>query len=144
MEQRMIRFLQKHHVLTLSTSSELGGWTAHCFYAWVPGREAFVFTTDPETRHGGEMLANPGVSGGIVLETKVIGLIRGIQFTGRSFPCHEDDAEYTSVRNAYLKRFPFAMAAKLDLWILYPDRIKMTDNRLGFGKKLEWVREEGR
>lgn len=140
----MIRFLQKHHVLTLSTSSELGGWTAHCFYAWVPGREAFVFTTDPETRHGAEMLANPGVSGGIVLETKVIGLIRGIQFTGRSFPCHEDDAEYPSVRNAYLKRFPFALAAKLDLWILYPDRIKMTDNRLGFGKKLEWVREEGR
>jgi uncharacterized protein YhbP (UPF0306 family) len=45
-----------------------------------------------------------------------------------------------AARTAYLLRFPFALAAKLDLWILEIDYVKMTDNRLGFGKKLEWRR----
>ena len=86
MDPRITRFLRRHHVLTLSTCSERGSWTAHCFYAFMPDNQALVFTTDPETRHGREMLQNPNVSGGIMLETKVIGKIRGIQLTGRAFP----------------------------------------------------------
>jgi len=167
MDQRITRFLKHHHVLTLSTISELGTWTAHCFYAFIPENQALVFTTDHETRHGREMLQNPNISGGIMLETKVIGKIRGIQLTGRALPlstCHSREggdlegfvtpakagapslrerssAGASEGRTAYLKRFPFALAVKLDLWILYIDYIKMTDNRLGFGKKLEWRRE---
>ena len=171
MDPRITRFLRRHHVLTLSTCSERGSWTAHCFYAFMPDNQALVFTTDPETRHGREMLQNPNVSGGIMLETKVIGKIRGIQLTGRAFPISvvtrakagapslntvlPDDPPHPPAsspalapimgegegRTAYLKRFPFAIAVKLDLWMLPIDYIKMTDNRLGFGKKLEWVRE---
>lgn len=160
MEQRIIRFLRHHHVLALSTWSDEGLWTAHCFYALLPEEQALVFTSDPDTRHGHNMLQNPNVSGGIALETKIIGKIRGIQLSGRSFFCENvtDASPVSSViptkigtpsltaelgkcRNAYLKRFPFALAAKLDLWILYIDYIKMTDNLLGFGKKLEWRRE---
>ncbi|MDD5509104.1 MAG: hypothetical protein PHD25_12400, partial [Bacteroidales bacterium] len=43
-------------------------------------------------------------------------------------------------RVAYLKRFPYAIATKLDLWVLELEYVKMTDNRLGFGKKIEWRR----
>jgi uncharacterized protein YhbP (UPF0306 family) len=137
------RLLQKHHVLTLSTVSERGSWTAHCFYAWMPDRQALVFTTDPDTRHGMEMLANCNVSAGIALETTMVGKIRGIQLTGRAYPAGQtDESDLAAVCHAaYIRRFPFALAAKLELWILYPDYIKMTDNRLGFGKKLEWTRE---
>ena len=162
MEARITRFLRHHHVLTISTISEQGSWTAHCFYAFIPDHQALVFTTDPETRHGREMLQNPNVSGGIMLETRVIGKIRGIQLTGRAVPCHPREGgnlesivtpsltmnaphlSATEVRTAYLKRFPFALAVKLDLWILHIDYIKMTDNQLGFGKKLEWRREDDR
>jgi len=160
MEQKITRFLKRHHVLTLSTVSGQGSWTAHCFYAFIPDHQALVFTTDPETRHGSEMLQNPNVSGGIMLETKMIGKIRGIQLTGRALPLESivtpakagapsltTNAPLLSTtkgRTAYLKRFPFALAVKLDLWILHIDYIKMTDNRLGFGKKLEWRREEER
>ncbi len=43
-------------------------------------------------------------------------------------------------RRAYLKRFPYAVAAPdLQLWILWPSRMKFTDNTLGFGKKLIWT-----
>ncbi len=38
----------------------------------------------------------------------------------------------------YLKRFPFAAASKLDMWVLEPEYIKFTDNTLGFGIKLIW------
>jgi uncharacterized protein YhbP (UPF0306 family) len=69
--------------MTLATVSEQGSWSAHVFYAWMPDADALVFTTDPETRHGREMLANPSVSAGIVLETKVVGRIRGVQITGK-------------------------------------------------------------
>jgi uncharacterized protein YhbP (UPF0306 family) len=153
MDSRMVRFLKVHHVLTLSTFSDQGSWTAHCFYAFVRDSAALVFTTGPETRHGREMLQNPTVSGGIMLETKMVGKIRGIQLTGKACPCHDTSDKGTppgghtlltwaEARNAYLKRFPFALAAKLDLWILTVDYIKMTDNRLGFGKKIEWTREQ--
>lgn len=139
MEPRITRFLRHHHVLTLCTSSEKGSWTAHCFYTFMADQEALVFTSDPETRHGSEMMQNPNVSGGIMLETKVIGKIQGVQLTGQVM-YHENTSFPPEARSAYLNRFPFAMAAKLDLWILYIDYIKMTDNLLGFGKKLEWRR----
>ena len=37
-----------------------------------------------------------------------------------------------------LKKFPYAVLMKTTLWILEIEYIKMTDNRLGFGKKLIW------
>ena len=41
-------------------------------------------------------------------------------------------------RTAYLKKFPYAVLMKTSLWDLWIIYIKMTDNRLGFGKKLIW------
>ncbi len=160
MDKRISRFLRRHHVLTLSSVSDAGAWTAHVFYAHMPDHDALVFTTDPKTRHGREMLENPLVSGGIVLETKVVGRIRGVQLTGmkeervKNKEIDKDDEEerlktrhsslvtHHSSLITYLKRFPYAIAAKLDLWVLELDYVKMTDNRLGFGTKLEWRREE--
>jgi uncharacterized protein YhbP (UPF0306 family) len=42
------------------------------------------------------------------------------------------------LKKAYLKRFPYAIFANTNLWILKINYLKMTDNRLGFGKKLIW------
>jgi uncharacterized protein YhbP (UPF0306 family) len=67
-----------------------------------------------------------------------VGKIQGIQFSGRMEIPQGEMIEKT--RNAYLKRFPFAVLMDTTLWILYADQIKMTDNRLGFGKKLIWQR----
>ena len=43
-----------------------------------------------------------------------------------------------SVRKVYLGQFPYAAAVKLELWTIRPDFMKLTDNRLGFGKKIVW------
>lgn len=136
--ERISRFIKQHHVLTLATSFDNEPWVANCFYAWMETAGAFVFTSDSDTLHIRHLEQGSRVAGSVVLETKVIGKIRGIQFTGELRKPSGDLLK--KVRYAYLKRFPFAAAMKTELWILEPHYIKMTDNRLGFGKKLEWKR----
>ena len=97
-----------------------------------------VFTTDDDTRHGREFAENPVVAGAVVLETTVVGKIQGIQFTGR---VSKPESELlATAKSRYLKRFPVAALMDTNLWVVHPDHIKLTDNRLGFGKKLTWNR----
>ncbi len=135
-DRRIIRFLRKHHVLTVATTVDNQPWCANCFYVYLEKQNALVFTTDPGTRHGKEFVQNPFVAGSIVLETRIIGKIRGIQFQG--FISEAGNGILDSARAAYLKRFPVAMLMDTHLWIVDLTHIKMTDNRLGFGKKLIW------
>jgi uncharacterized protein len=135
-DRRIIRFFKKHHVLTVATAVNNEPWCANCFYVYLEDINALVFTTDTETRHGKEFLINPEVAGSIVLETFVIGKIRGIQFRGTVSEPQDDVLE--KAKSAYLKRFPVAMLMETRLWIVELSYIKMTDNRLGFGKKLIW------
>jgi uncharacterized protein YhbP (UPF0306 family) len=135
-DRRIIKFFRKHHVLTVATSVENESWCANCFYVYLEEENAIVFTTDLNTRHGREFLKNHRVSGSVVLETMIIGKIRGIQFQGT---VSEPEGEMAvKAKNAYLKRFPVAMLMDTHLWIVTLAHIKYTDNRLGFGKKLIW------
>jgi uncharacterized protein len=137
-DEKIIKFFRKHHVLTIATSVNNEPWCASCFYVYLEDENALVFTTDPETRYGKEFLINKVVAGSVVLETPIIGKIRGIQFQGIA---SEPEGELSEkARKAYLKRFPVAMLMETHLWIVELILIKMTDNRLGFGKKLIWKR----
>lgn len=140
MDGRIIRFIKKHHVLTLCTQSAEELWCANCFYVYDARDNALVFTSDTETRHGREMLENPQVAGSIVLETKIIGKIRGLQFQGKAHLPEGD--ELKRIKTLYLKRFPVAMLMKTQLWRLDITTAKYTDNRLGFGKKLHYRRND--
>ncbi|HLP74881.1 MAG TPA: pyridoxamine 5'-phosphate oxidase family protein [Bacteroidales bacterium] len=137
---RIVRFFRKHHVLTLATSENNVPWCANCFYVYMEEENTIIFTTDSDTRHGREFISNPRVSGSVVLETLIIGMIRGIQFTGVVKEVAAEDL--SRAKNAYIRRFPVAALMNTRLWKIIPDHIKMTDNRLGFGKKLTWDKEE--
>jgi len=135
-DSRIVKFFRKHHVLTIATSVDNEPWCANCFYVYLEEENALVFTTDLKTRHGKEFLKNLHVAGTVVLETSIIGKIRGIQFQGTvSEPSGELVAKS---KNTYLRRFPVAMLMDTHLWIVKLTYIKFTDNRLGFGKKLVW------
>lgn len=127
---------RRHHVLSIATVSERGPWCASCFYAWDEENNTLVVTTDPKTRHGAEFRSNPAVAGTIALETKRIGRIRGAQFTGTVSEPEGDDLK--RARRIYLRRFPYAAIVDLHLWVIHLNHIKLTDNRLGFGKKIIW------
>ena len=137
MDERFIKFIKKHHVLTLATvNSEGMPYVANCFYAFDAKRNLFVFTSDLATRHGAEMAANSSVALSIVLETRIVGRVQGLQVTGRALR-GDDEA-----RKCYIKRFPYAAAADLEIWMVAPTLMKLTDNTLGFGKKLVWQSAE--
>jgi uncharacterized protein len=135
-DSRVIRFFKKHHVLTIATAVENEPWCANCFYAYLEEENILVFTTDMGTRHGKDFLKNSVVAGSVVLETMVLGKIRGIQFQG--IVSEPEGEMLADAKRAYLKKFPPAILMDTHLWIVKLTFIKMTDNRLGFGKKLIW------
>ena len=137
-EKRIVDFIHEHHVLTLATCVDNQPWCANCFYVYLEDENCFVFTSGDETRHVKEVLMNAKVAASVVLETSIVGKIQGIQLSG--VMVRPENELNTEVKKAYLKKFPFAVLMKTSLWVLKPEYIKMTDNRLGFGKKLIWER----
>lgn len=137
-DSRIIRFFRRHHVLTIATSVNDEPWCASCFYVYLKNENALVFTTDTSTRHGQEFIKNKLVAGSVVLETRIIGKIRGIQFQGTVSEPVGTLLEEAS--DAYMKRFPVAILMETHLWIVHLTQIKMTDNRFGFGNKLIWTK----
>ena len=132
-DQRIVKFIKRHHVLTLATTNEAGEpYVANCFYAYDAKRNRIVFTSDETTRHGHEMASRGSVALSIVLETRIVGRVQGIQATGIA---ERGDEE---AHACYIKRFPYAAVAPLTLWMVRPTMFKLTDNTLGFGKKLIW------
>ena len=138
-DKRLIKFIKKHHVLTLATTLGIKPWCCNCFYAYNSQTQHLVFTSEENTRHIDEILNNPYVAGSIVLETKVIGKIQGIQFEGKVFKIPGD--QDNSLKSAYIRRFPFVILKETPLWGLEIFHMKFTDNRLGFGKKIIWNKE---
>lgn len=135
-DKRIVKFFRKHHVLTIATTVDNEPWCANCFYVYLEEENALVFTTDTTTRHGQEFVKNPLVAGSVVLETIIIGRIRGIQFQGT---VSEPEKELIAkAKKVYLLRFPPATLMDTHLWVVKLTHIKFTDNRLGFGKKLIW------
>ncbi len=137
---KIAAFIRKHHVMTLATAGVADGrpWVAHAFYAWMPDDKRFVFMNNPATRHGAEMSANPHVAAAIALETRVVGRLQGLQIEGEVRLAEGETLE--AARRAYLRRFPYAGVMEQPLWVLEPTLMKLTDNTLGFGKKLIWTK----
>ncbi len=139
-DKRILNFIKKHHILTLAVCNNNMPYCCTCFYAFDNNSVSFIFTSERHTRHHQEMISNNKVSGAIALETKIIGKIQGIQFTGIAINPNED--EQSELKKLYLKKFPYTLPflSTAFFWKVDIEHIKMTDNNLGFGKKLLWYR----
>ncbi|MDD3108898.1 MAG: pyridoxamine 5'-phosphate oxidase family protein [Alistipes sp.] len=136
MDSRILDFIAEHHVLTLATQDQ---GLLHCcnlFYAYDPQIEGFVVTSALKTLHAQQLCQHATVAASIVLESSTVGKIQGLQLRGTM--TQPSESERAAARRVYLKRFPFAVVMDLELWILRPTYCKLTDNRLGFGKKILW------
>lgn len=133
------KWLKKQHVLTYCAGSAESLWCANAFYIFDADEVAFYFLSDTATRHGqliGEQAMTAGTING---QPKTVALIRGIQFRGQIRLLSDEEAN--APRALYNKRFPIAKAMPAPMWAIRLDELKMTDNTLGFGKKLQWKRE---
>ena len=132
-DKKIEKFITSHHVLTLATSTADGHpYCCNIFYAYNKQEGAFIFTSDDHTHHAQMMSNNSRVAASIVLETRIVGKVQGLQITGEVKRAADGD------KALYIKRFPYAAVADLQLWRLEADFMKLTDNTLGFGKKLIW------
>jgi uncharacterized protein len=129
--ERIALFIQEHHVMSLATSTTDDLSVCSLFYAYDDATSTFVVASADETTHIEHIKTNPKIAGNILLETKTIGKIEGLQFRGEFSELTE-----SSLKKLYFKEFPYALALQPKLWKIKVDWFKLTDNRLGFGKKI--------
>lgn len=120
------------------------------FYApapLVPGRPPIlVFASRADTCHGRHLGEGPTpAAAAIYLESEVVGELRGVQLRGDVTVCTRLRGGLAEeCRDAYIQRHPGA-AARLGpdsperLYGLALRWAKLTDNRLGFGVRLQWT-----
>ncbi len=140
LEKKIVEFVKEHHVLTLATSNNNIPYCANCFYAYLIDENMLVYASDNDTKHAKDATTNINVAGSIVLETSIVGKIQGIQFNGKMYKPESELLK--KAKKIYTKRFPYTKLMKLNLWVLELSFLKLTDNRLGFGKKLIWNKNE--
>ena len=107
--------------------------SCNLFYVFDKELKSFVVASSEDTLHVKHILQNKNISGTVVLETKTVGKIQGVQFLGE-FSALENNA----LKKLYFKTFPYALAMNPTLWQIKVNYFKLTDNRLGFGKKIIW------
>lgn len=129
--EKIHKFIKKHHLLNLATCD--GEMVSACALFYAFAQNSFVVASSEDTTHIKHIQKNPKVAGSIALETKIVGKIEGLQFRGEFLKL--EDAELKSL---YLKTYPYAIAMNPTLWQIKVEFFKLTDNKLGFGKKLIW------
>ncbi len=131
--KKIAEFLEEHHVLSLATSCENELSVCSLFYVFDNVTNSFIVASSDKTLHIEHIKKSSRVAGNILLETTAVGKIQGVQFRGE-FLLLEDEA----LKKLYFKAFPYALALLPKLWQIKIEYFKLTDNRLGFGKKIIW------
>lgn len=148
---RVRRMLAAHGTMTLATTGPDGPWASAVFYAGDAALHLY-FVTDPRTRHGANLMADARVSAAINTDVSDWNDVRGLQLEGRAHVLSA--AERATGMEVYLQRFPGVRRLSevprddaerrigerlghIPLWRLAPSRIRILDNREGFGWKEE-------
>lgn len=135
------RWLTKQHVVTWCVHRNGELWCANAFYIYDAQKVAFYVLTEEKTRHAQMSGPQAPVAGTVNGQPKTVALIRGVQFTGEIRQLEGEESDVA--RQAYQRRFAVARVLSAPVWEIRLDEIKFTDNTLGFGKKLHWLRHSG-
>ena len=131
--EKINSFVTKHHVMSLATNNLAELSVCSLFYTFSLEKLSFIVASNEETTHIEHIKENSTIAGNILLETKVIGKIQGVQFRGEFVKLQDSELE-----ELYFKEFAHARVMKPALWQIKVKYFKMTDNTFGFGKKIIW------
>ena len=137
-DQQIIDFINENHLLTLATSKGNTPYCCNVFYVYDAANNQLIFSSDTKTKHVQDFIVNLNVAGSIALETKEVSKIQGLQLLGKITELKGEDLN--TAKKQYVQGFPYARLMAIHLWAMQLSFIKMTHNRLGFGKKLIWER----
>ncbi|MDF1881713.1 pyridoxamine 5'-phosphate oxidase family protein [Sulfurimonas sp. MAG313] len=126
----MKAYLHSHHVLVLATAYKDRLSSCSVFYAYSTEDNCLVFASQNTSEHIQNILNNSRVAACIHNEERELDKIKGLQIKGRVQPAERQHEE------VYLHDFPEAKDFEKDIWVLYIEELKYTDNELlGLGKK---------
>ena len=132
MNEKIATFLKANHLLHLCVVYEGAAYGASCFYLYDDG--FLLFASNQSTNHMRGILSDPRVAGTIACCEQEIAKLRGVQFRGVVRKATKEQ------KKRYYRKYPLALSIGEPVWAIELEWIKMTDNRLGFGKKIEWFR----
>jgi len=136
--ERIVHFIQKNKLLSLATTDGEAHYCCSIFYAFEEESGRLYFMSSPGTKHIQHAIKQSRVAGTIASANISIAKIQGIQFTGTFYQPAE--GEFKLAKKIYLNQFPMARLMDGEVWGIEVDYINMTDNTLGFGKKIVWNR----
>lgn len=141
MDEKITRFIKKQTCASICCVDETGKpYCFSCFYAFNSAAGLLYFKSSASSHHAELMNKNPFVAGTILPDKLNKILIKGIQFEAIVLDMQQPFVKRTL--GIYLTKYPLALAIPGDMWALQINQIKMTDNTLGFGKKIIWERSE--
>lgn len=143
MNESIIKFLSRQSCASICCMHENGSpYSFICYYAFNPNEGILYFKSSSNAYHIKQLEKNAAVSGTILPDKLNKLQIRGIQFEGRFLP--EGESSESNASSCYYQKHPIARAIPGEVRAVQINKIKFTDNTLGFGKKSEWEREESR
>lgn len=135
MDERILKFIEKMHLLSLAVLVDEKPYAASSFYAFDRQSLSLLVAANNDTTHIKSLEISNEVAGTIALDTKVVGKIEGVQFRGVMSLADTDQ------KSIYFKKFPYAKLMSAEIFSISLSWVKFTHNALGFGKKILWQRE---
>ena len=136
MDERIAKFISKQTCASICCIDEGGRpYCFSCFYAFNDEEIMLYFKSSEDSHHSGLLKKNAMVAGTILPDKLGLFQIKGIQFEGIVLPDDPKAAAY------YYQKHKVAIAIAGEIWTIRINKIKFTDNSLGFGKKILWERE---
>jgi len=145
------QMLAAHNTLTLATGSSGEVWAAAVFYASDADLRLY-FVSDGRTRHGRDLARDARASAAINADVDSWDEVRGLQLNGHcevlagtareaALVCYLDKfADVRRLFSAPRDEHEELIGRRLrgaHLYALIPERIRLIDNRRGFGFKVE-------
>jgi uncharacterized protein YhbP (UPF0306 family) len=139
MNDNIDAFIQEHTCASIACI-DLNGhpYCFSCFYALDSKAGLLFFKSSLDTSHASFLSSNPIIAGTILPDKLNKLQIKGIQMEGIVLSQGDELSKNASL--LYYKAHPMAMAMAGEIWTIKINRVKFTDNTLGFGKKIIWER----
>lgn len=144
--QDAVSLVNSQKVMTLSTMSSVGTWSAPVYYQFSD--QTFFFFSSPESRHIVDGLTADICSAASIFEDHTrFDKIRGIQMSGQIVAAGASPTTFIAAAD-YVKKFgipvsdenPLALIEKqfhAKLYKFLPEQIFLMDNQNGFGNRKE-------
>ena len=141
MNENISSFLHQQTCASVCCIDEQGyPYCFSCYFSFNSADGLLYFKSSTGSRHAAMLKNNPMIAGTVLPDKLNTLLVKGIQFDGRVLPANHPLALRGSIY--YHKRFPLALAVHGETMTIMISNIKMTDSTRGFGKKINWCREE--